>query len=243
MVTHSNHAAGASLSTLAGGGEQAGQPRRVLVVDDHELIGQSLGIALRAAGHSSEYVAGPDAASIASFASAFGPDVVILDLDLGRAGSGRPLIGTMGGMGAVVIVLTASTDPVVLAGCLDEGAAAVLGKSVNLDRVLEAVRRATTGASPMGQPDRDALKARARRLEAERRRRLRAFDHLTPREREVLLALGEGHAPAEIAELTFTSVATVRGHIKSILAKLGVHSQLAAVAKARHAGWLADSDR
>ena len=71
--------------------------------------------------------------------------------------------------------------------------------------------------------------------------RLPHFGDLTERERFVLAELMEGHCAEEIAHAAFVSVSTVRSQIKAILQKLGVSSQLAAVALARRAGWSLDS--
>ena len=60
----------------------------------------------------------------------------------------------------------------------------------------------------------------------------RRLDVLTPRERDVLQLLTEGLDGAAIAERLFLSPATVRNHIQHILAKLGVHSRVEAVALA-----------
>ena len=51
----------------------------------------------------------------------------------------------------------------------------------------------------------------------------------------------EGHCAEEIAQAAFVSISTVRSQIKAILQKLGVSSQLAAVALARRADWSLDS--
>ena len=56
---------------------------------------------------------------------------------------------------------------------------------------------------------------------------------LTLREREVLAALEEGKNAEGIAQQFVVSVGTVRSHIRAVLTKLGVTSQLAAVAKVR----------
>jgi DNA-binding NarL/FixJ family response regulator len=63
------------------------------------------------------------------------------------------------------------------------------------------------------------------------------FARLTEREQVVLSELIEGHCAEDIAKAAFVSISTVRSQIKSILQKLGVNSQLAAVAMARRAGW------
>ena len=63
------------------------------------------------------------------------------------------------------------------------------------------------------------------------------IETLTRREREVLRSLVSGRRAADIAEIDFVSVTTVRNQIQSILTKLGAHSQLEAVAIAVRAGW------
>ncbi len=67
--------------------------------------------------------------------------------------------------------------------------------------------------------------------------RRRGFDNLSDRESQVLGGLMEGMSPAVLAERDFVSVQTVRTQIKNVLSKLGVNSQLAAVARAYEAGW------
>ena len=59
---------------------------------------------------------------------------------------------------------------------------------------------------------------------------------LTPRESDVLHELARGHQVSQIARRLGMSVHTCRGHVKSILAKLGVHSQLEAVVVAGSLG-------
>ena len=63
------------------------------------------------------------------------------------------------------------------------------------------------------------------------------FDLLTSREQHVLMALMDGTPPVKIARQSFMSPSTVRHHIRSILLKLNVNSQLAAVVAAYQAGW------
>jgi DNA-binding CsgD family transcriptional regulator len=60
---------------------------------------------------------------------------------------------------------------------------------------------------------------------------------LTGREKVVLAELMNGNRAETIAANGCVSISTVRSQIKSILQKLGVNSQLAAVALARQAGW------
>ncbi len=63
-----------------------------------------------------------------------------------------------------------------------------------------------------------------------------AFPNLTAREREVLRLLATGHSNQTIADALFISLPTVKGHVSSILAKLGADSRTAAVSQAHRLG-------
>lgn len=69
--------------------------------------------------------------------------------------------------------------------------------------------------------------------------RTEAFQYLTRREKQVLQALMRGETADEISRSSYVSLTTVRSQIRSILTKLGVSSQLAAVALAYRSGWSA----
>ena len=75
---------------------------------------------------------------------------------------------------------------------------------------------------------------------AGQRTTLSRFERLTAREREVLAALVDGLSPEEMAAAQYVALTTVRSQIRAVLQKLGVHSQLAAVACANRAGWRRD---
>lgn len=68
------------------------------------------------------------------------------------------------------------------------------------------------------------------------------FQRLSRRERQVLSALMRGDSARDISRESYVSVPTVRSQIRSILIKLGVSSQLAAVALAYRTGWSDESD-
>ncbi|HEY3541582.1 MAG TPA: LuxR C-terminal-related transcriptional regulator [Gaiellaceae bacterium] len=59
---------------------------------------------------------------------------------------------------------------------------------------------------------------------------------LSPRQRQVLSLLADGHGPSAIARELELSLPTVRNHIAAVLHRLGCHSQLEAVALARRQG-------
>ncbi len=105
---------------------------------------------------------------------------------------------------------------------------------------LEDVSGSGIIASPAQRAE--AVAELTRRLEA-LRGELEPLQELTPREGRVLGHLMEGRSAEEIADCEFVSVATVRTQIRAILRKLDVNSQLAAVARARRAGWSPPSEK
>lgn len=210
---------------------------RVMVVEDHGLLAQSLRLALTAEGMT-VVVPDLDPAGILAMAEHEAPDIVLLDLDLGpMGGDGSVLIEPLALSGTRVIVVTGDTDRIRLAGCLESGAHCLLPKSAPLDQLLDTVRRAAAGGEVLSSGERDALLAELRRARAARRRELAPFEALTPRERSVLSGVIEGQSAAQIARAAYLSEATVRTQIRGILTKLGVNSQLAAVAMAKQVRW------
>lgn len=65
-------------------------------------------------------------------------------------------------------------------------------------------------------------------------------DRISPREREVLHLLAQGHSNQEIAEALVVTVETVKRHVSSLLAKLGVDNRTQAAMRARSLGLLSD---
>ena len=102
---------------------------------------------------------------------------------------------------------------------------------------MAAVRRLNDGFPVMDRVAREELIAEWHQNRVENHEARRRLEDLTPREREVLRQLMQGHQVREIARLNVVSEATVRTQVKSILAKLEVSSQLAAVGLAHEAGW------
>jgi two-component system nitrate/nitrite response regulator NarL len=214
---------------------------RVLIVEDHVLFAESLELALTLEGYDARRLQLPTYAGstgqLLSTAVRLRPRVVLLDLDLGTFGDGVRLIHPMALSGANVVVVTASADKARWGECLRYGARKAMAKTQPLNEILSVVRRIHQGLPVVDAGEREALlrqwEERRASVEDQRSR----LESLTPREREVLARLREGTPVRDIARLSVVSEATVRTQVKSILAKLGVTSQLAAVGLAHNAGW------
>ena len=214
---------------------------RVVVVDDHVLFAEVLEATLRIDGYDVARVDVDDRSlqtpQLLNRIRGHRPTIVLLDLDLGRGGDATDLVQPLTQAGVVVVIVTASTDRLRWGECLRNGARAVLPKSGDLEAVRETLRLIATGSQLPGRHEREQLVA-ARFQEKSHRQEIRGrLDRLSCREREVLGHLMAGRPVREIARTSYVSEATVREQVKSILAKLEVTSQLAAVSLAFETEW------
>ena len=210
---------------------------RLLLVDDHRLLVDTMQMSLAKAGFAVSVAPCDTFAEVLAEAAAVRPTLVVLDLDLSGAGVGYDLIGPLRELGAEVLVLTGTTDRMELARCLEAGALGVASKAAGFASVLDQVSRAARGESVTPVTVRTQLLAD---LAAHRRatdRRMAPFEALSARERDVLRQICEGKQAAAVAKDSYVSLATVRTQIRSILMKLDVTSQVAAVALARQNDW------
>jgi two-component system nitrate/nitrite response regulator NarL len=211
---------------------------RVLIVDDHEVLTEALALALRLEGFDHVAVAGDfTTEGVLEAAEKAEADIVLLDLHLGGSGSSVPLIAPLVAWGVRVLILTAEQAPHLLAECLEAGAAGLFDKVQPFDHLAHLIRDVAQGRTVLEPTARAQLVGALRQHRAEETARLEAFSHLTARENDVLRLLLDGRSADEIAAARSVSMSTVRGHIRLILQKLGVNSQLAAVVLAHRAGW------
>lgn len=221
-------------------------PTRITIVDDHALFAESLALTLEAEGYPVRRVdLASGQMSLAAIQTATLrtlPRVVLLDLDLGRAGDGTQMVEPLARAGIAVIVVTASADLSRWGECLRRGAKTVLAKTSPLEYVVTCVRRARDGLPLMSPEERSRLIALAVDAVGEVRDIRARLDRLTQREKEILGALMRGEQVREIARTSVVSEATVRTQVKSILAKMETNSQLGAVGAAHRVNWHGPDD-
>lgn len=218
-----------------------GRVNRVVVVDDHVLFAEALDVALRIEGYDVDRVdlddRGMSSGQLLTRILRLRPGIVLLDLELGRGGDTTDLVQPLTQAGVAVVIVTASTDRIRWGECLRYGAKAVLPKSTPLGTITETLRMISDGRPLQGRQEREFLVAEFHREKARRHETRARLDRLSSREREVLGHLMAGRPVREIAHRSYVSEATVRTQVKSILAKLEVTSQLAAVGAAHETGW------
>ena len=214
---------------------------RILLIEDHALFAESLDLALTMEGYDVRRAPVPgkatSTAAVVAAAARQRPRIVLLDLDLGGFGDGAELINPLARTGANVVVVTASADRGRWGECVRQGARKVIAKTQPLNEVLSVVRRIYQGLPVMDHDEREELLRLWHSQRSAQQLVSRRLAHLTNREREVLGQLMEGNQVRDIARSRYVSEATVRTQVKSILAKLEVSSQLAAVGVARSVGW------
>ena len=141
-----------------------------------------------------------------------------------------------------MVLLTAERRRTILAECLEAGASGWIRPSACLDEVDAALSLVIAGEPILGRTEHSELLEHLR-IERTNALRLRArFEALTPREALVLSGLANGLSAEEIAREHFVALTTVRSQIRAVLQKLGVRSQLAAVAVADAHRWLLPAD-
>ena len=213
------------------------EPCGLVIVDDHELLAQSLALAFSRDGIEAVVLAPTSDAEILDAITSTGPALVLLDLMLGALGASLPLIEPIRALGADVVIMTGEENPIAWAECYEAGASDVVSKSEAFATLVDRISAIAAGQRVHTEARRAEFLGMLRDHRQSETVRLEPFERLTAREREVLAYLLEGVAAEEIADRTFVALATVRSHIRAILTKLGVNSQLAAVAAARHARW------
>lgn len=194
---------------------------RVAVVDDDAMVRAALTMMLDGADGISVVGEADDGAGVPELLDAHSPDLVLMDLRMPqvdgitatRRARSRP------NPPEVVVLTTFDADDDVIAA-LQAGAAGYLLKDTPPDRLVAALRQVSEG-EPILSPQITRRLMDATATSAESRQRSRStLAGLTDRESEVVLAVARGRSNAEIAGELFMSVATVKAHVSSILAKL-----------------------
>jgi DNA-binding NarL/FixJ family response regulator len=190
---------------------------RVLIVDPQPLFADLLRLGLDTFAFSA--MAATSASVALEWFRRDPPSLVLIEVTLPDGSGlqvGRQMLAWC--PDARLLVLSEARDPRTIAEALDIGFCGYLTKDLPLERLVGALRAASAGQVILPRE-----LARAPRSEG-------IILRLTAREREVLRMLVEGLSSRDMARCLYLSPHTVRSHVQSVLAKLGVHSRLEAVA-------------
>lgn len=221
---------------------------RVLVVEDERTLAGALEVAIDVQPDLTCVGAVGTVEEGTTLAVREAPDVVLMDIHLPGADGieGTKRIRAVRPVSRV-IMLTADTTAEALTESAAAGAMGFLAKDTAFVDVLAAIRTSIDDGPGVvtGGPSRRLVTPFLRHALDPARDRDTLPDEavgnwagLTVREREVLALMAEGLGPRGISDRLVLSVHTVRGHVKNVLAKVGAHSQLEAVAVAVRTGLL-----
>ena len=207
------------------------QPKRILIVDDHEIVRAGL----RATLGSRFVVVGTAAtgAEAVEVAARTRPDVALVDLrlpDMTGDDLCRALRETVPEISVVILTTYVSDETVRRA--LQAGAAAYVTKAAGLPELLNALERLSRGE---GVNDTTAAPQIVAQLHALVARRTDAAP-LTPQQESLLELAAEGLTNEEIGARLHISESTVRFHLQKLKAKFDARSKTDLIARAIRAG-------
>ncbi|MFB6630526.1 response regulator [Streptomyces sp. NPDC056362] len=208
---------------------------RVLVAEDQSAVRAGLVLILGSAPDIEAVGEAGDGERAVELARALRPDLVLMDVQMPRMdGVTATRLVVAEGLADVLVLTTFDLDEYVF-GALRAGASGFLLKDTEAKDLLTAVRTVGRGEGLIAP-------AVTRRLIAEFAAPRRpvadasVLDVLTPREREVLSALGLGLSNAEIAVRLDMAEATVKTHVSKVLGKLELRSRVQAAVLAQELG-------
>ncbi len=209
---------------------------RILVAEDQHLIRDGIVTMLGVRDDFTVVAAVADGSQAVAEALRTQPDVALLDIRMpvldGIAATRR--ITSELPETRVLVLTTFGSDEFVFAA-LAAGASGFLLKDVRAEDLLEAVAAVARGEGRLDPAVTTAVVEHFRD-HAARRAPAPGVESLTAREREVLLLLAKGLSNAEIAETLVVAPGTVKTHVATLLAKLGVRDRVQAVIAAYESG-------
>jgi two-component system response regulator NreC len=185
---------------------------RVLLVDDHAIVRAGVARLLSDGGEFEVVGECADAREAVRQTRRLGPDVVVLDVNLGTT-SGLDVIAELREIGPRVVMLSMEDDIAAARRAFERGAQGYVLKDAAADDLADAIRAVLADKMYIHQ----TLAARLVLSEPE--------DDLSDRERDVLRLIALGYTNQEIAKQLYLSVRTVEAHRRHILNKLRLETR------------------
>jgi two-component system response regulator DevR len=195
-----------------------GAPKiRVFLLDDHELVRRGVRELLEGEGDLEVVGEASTAAEALARVPAVRPQVAVLDVRL-PDGDGVTVCRELRSQfpDLACLMLTSFSDDEALVGAVMAGASGYVLKDIRGGDLVGAVRTVAAGGSLL-----DA-RSTAQVLARMRERPTDPLDVLTDQERKILELIGEGLTNRQIGERMFLAEKTVKNHVSSVLAKLGL---------------------
>lgn len=201
----------------------------LLIVEDHKMVAAGLAAVLEDEQGIHVVGSAESVARAVSMAAALQPDVVLMDFRLPDARGGAGIAAVLASSpGSRVVTVTASREDEALAQVVEAGAMGFVRKDAPAEELVSAVTSVARGEAHFSRAAMASI--------VQGHRGPPARQPLSGREVEVLQALADGNSVSQIAATLHLSQHTVRNHIRSAMAKLGVHTSLEAVVHAARTG-------
>lgn len=204
---------------------------RIVIVDDHMLVRQSVAKALRSRDDYEVVGEASTGKGALEVAVRLQPDVLLLDIglpDLDGLAVAAELNRKLPDL--KIVFLSMHDDDASLRRAMNVQSAGFVPKTGSIDELLAALQTVLDGGSYLS----PSVAGRVMDIAAGRGRGARIA--LTEREQEILELLTNGSRPAEIASTLFLSIKTVKNHLTNVYDKLGVETAAQAVAAAYQRG-------
>jgi two-component system nitrate/nitrite response regulator NarL len=216
---------------MADQGETRASPFSVVVVDDHPVYRDALSRALDQADDLSLAGTASDGTEAIELIARVRPDVAVLDVELpGRSGPAVAAELVARQVPTRVLFLSAHRDGATVYDALATGGFGYVTKDASMRQIQEAVRRVASGVRSLGPDVEDQV------IEEIQARAERHVLELTERETAVLELAVRGLTVAAMGQHLHLSPATVKVHLSTLYAKLGVSDRASAVAEALRRG-------
>ncbi len=191
---------------------------RVVVVEDHHLVRQGIVKLLESANDLDVVGEADDGTQAIALAKSLRPDVMILDITMPQTDGFQALAEIRRlELRPQVVILSMHADPGTIRRALQGGALGYVIKQSVADELIAAVRAAKNGSIYLSSGISGVI---TNNFFAESPKNL--LDRLSPREREVVKGIVEGHSTRQIAESLRTSVKTVEKQRRDAMRKLEV---------------------
>lgn len=190
----------------------------ILIVDDHAIVRQGVSAFLNAQPDLQVLGEAENGTRAVELAAELAPDVTLMDLSMpGMDGVEATRQIRRISPHTQVIVLTSYHEDEYIFPALRAGAISYLLKSVNMDELAEAIRRAAQGEASLH----PRVAARVvQEIHGARRENANPYTELTERELQTLKLIAAGMSNQQIADQLVISENTVKGYVSNILAKL-----------------------
>jgi DNA-binding NarL/FixJ family response regulator len=204
-------------------------PVRVLLVDDHPMVRRGLTSLLNGVPDIAVVGAAADGEEAVAYVAEEHPDIVLMDISMPGMDGFEALRRLLKAVpGTRVVMLTSFSDHDLVIEAIDTGAIGFLLKDADPGELINGIRAAARGDSPLSpKAAKEILGDRARR---------RPIDDLTHRERDVLTLVGRGMSNKQIAWRLGISEKTVKAHLGSVFDRLGVQDRTQAALWAQRHG-------